>query len=284
MKGRRLDFLILIAIPILWITILEIFAYSVLLIYSFWDTEYLTVIREFTLKNFVKIYTTPLYYGTITKTIGIGATVSILSLILGYPVAFFIAYRIKRYKNLLLLLVIMQLWISYLVRAYAWKIVLGTNGVINQFLLFVGIIDDPLSILLYSKFALVLVLTMAFIAFLIIPVYAMLEKIPPEFLQASYDLGAGRFTTFWRVIFPLTLPGVIAGITSVFALSVGDFVAALLVGGPDGIMIGNIIWSLFGSAFQWTLGAANGLVLILLVAFILYMSEKVAARYSGMEI
>ena len=284
MKGRRLDFLILIAIPILWITILEIFAYSVLLIYSFWDTEYLTVIREFTLKNFVKIYTTPLYYGTIIKTIGIGATVSILSLILGYPVAFFIAYRIKRYKNLLLLLVIMQLWISYLVRAYAWKIVLGTNGVINQFLLFVGLIDDPLSILLYSKFALVLVLTMAFIAFLIIPVYAMLEKIPPEFLQASFDLGAGRFTTFWRVIFPLTLPGVIAGITSVFALSVGDFVAALLVGGPEGIMIGNIIWSLFGSAFQWTLGAANGLVLIILVAFILYVSEKVAARYSGMEI
>jgi spermidine/putrescine transport system permease protein len=284
MKGRRLDFLILIAIPILWITILEIFAYSVLLIYSFWDTEYLTVIREFTLKNFVKIYTTPLYYGTITKTIGIGAMVSILSLILGYPVAFFIAYRIKRYKNLLLLLVIMQLWISYLVRAYAWKIVLGTNGVINQFLLFVGLIDDPLSILLYSKFALVLVLTMAFIAFLIIPVYAMLEKIPAEFLQASYDLGAGRFTTFWRVIFPLTLPGVIAGLTSVFALSVGDFVAALLVGGPEGIMIGNIIWSLFGSAFQWTLGAANGLVLILLVGFILYVSEKVAARYSGMEI
>jgi len=284
MKGRRLDFLILIAIPILWITILEIFAYSVLLIYSFWDTEYLTVIREFTLKNFVKIYTTPLYYGTITKTIGIGAMVSILSLILGYPVAFFIAYRIKRYKNLLLLLVIMQLWISYLVRAYAWKIVLGTNGVINQFLLFVGLIDDPLSILLYSKFALVLVLTMAFIAFLIIPVYAMLEKIPAEFLLASYDLGAGRFTTFWRVIFPLTLPGVIAGLTSVFALSVGDFVAALLVGGPEGIMIGNIIWSLFGSAFQWTLGAANGLVLILLVGFILYVSEKVAARYSGMEI
>lgn len=284
MKGRRLDFLILIAIPILWITILEIFAYSVLLIYSFWDTEYLTVIREFTLKNFVKIFTTPLYYGTILKTIGIGATVSVLSLVLGYPVAFFIAYRIKRYKNLLLLLVIMQLWISYLVRAYAWKIVLGTNGVINQFLLFFGIIDDPLSILLYSKFALVLVLTMAFIAFLIIPVYAMLEKMPVEFLQASFDLGAGRFTTFWRVIFPLTLPGVIAGITSVFALSVGDFVAALLVGGPEGIMIGNIIWSLFGSAFQWTLGAANGLVLILLVAFILYVSEKVAARYSGMEI
>lgn len=284
MKGRRLDFLILIAIPILWITILEIVAYSVLLIYSFWDTEYLTVIREFTLKNFVKIFTTPLYYGTILKTIGIGATVSVLSLVLGYPVAFFIAYRIKRYKNLLLLLVIMQLWISYLVRAYAWKIVLGTNGVINQFLLFFGIIDDPLSILLYSKFALVLVLTMAFIAFLIIPVYAMLEKMPVEFLQASFDLGAGRFTTFWRVIFPLTLPGVIAGITSVFALSVGDFVAALLVGGPEGIMIGNIIWSLFGSAFQWTLGAANGLVLILLVAFILYVSEKVAARYSGMEI
>ncbi|KRT66462.1 MAG: binding-protein-dependent transport system inner membrane protein [Candidatus Dadabacteria bacterium CSP1-2] len=284
MKGRRLEFIVLIIVPILWITILEIFAYSSLLIYSFWDTEYLTIIKEFTLKNFVKIFTTPLYYGTILKTVGIGVTVSILALILGYPVAFFIAYRLKKYKNLLLLLIIMQLWISYLVRAYAWKIVLGTNGVINQFLLFIGVIDEPLSILLYSKFALILVLTMAFIAFLIIPVYAMLEKIPDEFLQASYDLGAGRFTTFWRVIFPLTLPGVIAGITSVFALSVGDFVAALLVGGPEGIMIGNIVWSLFGSAFQWTLGAANGLVLILLVAFILYISEKIAARYSGMEI
>ena len=284
MKGRRLEFIILIIIPILWITVLEIFAYSSLLIYSFWDTEYLTIIKEFTLKNFVKIFTTPLYYGTILKTVGIGLTVSILALILGYPVAFFIAYRVKRNKNLILLLVVMQLWISYLVRAYAWKIVLGTNGVINQFLLFIGVINEPLSILLYSKFALILVLTMAFIAFLIIPVYAMLEKIPDEFLQASYDLGAGQFTTFWRVIFPLTLPGVIAGITSVFALCVGDFVAALLVGGPEGIMIGNIVWSLFGTAFQWTLGAANGLVLILLVAFILYVSERVAARYSGMEI
>jgi spermidine/putrescine transport system permease protein len=284
MKGRRLEFIVLIVIPILWITVLEIFPYGVLLINSFWDTQYLTVIKEFTLKNFVKIFTTPLYYGTILKTIAVGVTVSILALILGYPVAFFIAYRLKRYKNLILLLIVMQLWISYLVRAYAWKIVLGTNGVINQFLLFIGIIDEPLSILLYSRFALVLVLTMAFIAFLIIPVHAMLEKIPDEFLQASFDLGAGRFTTFWRVIFPLTLPGVIAGITSVFALSVGDFVAALLVGGPEGIMIGNIVWSLFGTAFQWTLGAANGLVLILLVAFILYMSEKIAARYSGMEI
>jgi len=284
MKGRRLEFIILIIIPILWITVLEIFAYSSLLIYSFWDTEYLTIIKEFTLKNFVKIFTTPLYYGTILKTVGIGLTVSILALILGYPVAFFIAYGVKRNKNLILLLVVMQLWISYLVRAYAWKIVLGTNGVINQFLLFIGVINEPLSILLYSKFALILVLTMAFIAFLIIPVYAMLEKIPDEFLQASYDLGAGQFTTFWRVIFPLTLPGVIAGITSVFALCVGDFVAALLVGGPEGIMIGNIVWSLFGTAFQWTLGAANGLVLILLVAFILYVSERVAARYSGMEI
>src|SRR3989304_3892167 len=171
MKGRRLEFIVLIIVPILWITILEIF---------------------------VKIFTTPLYYGTILKTVGIGVTVSILALILGYPVAFFIAYRLKKYKNLLLLLIIMQLWISYLVRAYAWKIVLGTNGVINQFLLFIGIIDEPLSILLYSKFALILVLTMAFIAFLIIPVYAMLEKIPDEFLQASYDLVAGRFTTFSR--------------------------------------------------------------------------------------
>lgn len=125
---------------------------------------------------------------------------------------------------------------------------------------------------------------MAFIAFLIIPVHAMLEKIPVEFLKASYDLGAGGFTTFWRVIFPLTLLGVIAGITSVFALSVGDFVSSLLVGGPQGIMIGSIIWSLFGSTFQWTLGAANGLVLILLVAFIPYVSEKMAARYSGMEL
>ena len=284
MKGKRKEFFILIAIPILWITVLEILPYSVLLIHSFWDTEYLTVIKKFTLKNFVKIFTTPLYYKTIFKTVGVGITVSILALILGYPVAYFIAYKLKKYKNLVLLLIVMQLWISYLVRAYAWKIVLGTNGVVNQFLLFIGLIDEPLTILLYSQFALVLVLTMAFIAFLIIPVHAMLEKIPGEFLQASYDLGAGRFTTFWRVIFPLTLPGVIAGITSVFALSVGDFVASLLVGGPEGIMIGSIIWSLYGSAFQWTLGAANGLVLILLVAFILYVSEKIAARYSGMEI
>ena len=205
---------------------------------------------------------------------------TLLALLLGYPLAYYLSFRASGKKELLYQMVIIPLWVSYLVRAYAWRTILGSDGVLNTLLQYLHLTRHPVEFLLYSPFAVVLTLTHIYTPFTFLPIYASLEHIPRSLVEASQDLGATPAKTFWRVILPLSLPGVLAGATFAFVLSLGDFLAPLLVGGPSGIMISNIVVSLFGAAYNWPLGAAISLCMLLLVVGLLTVVQRLEKKLS----
>jgi spermidine/putrescine transport system permease protein len=200
--------------------------------------------------------------------------VTLLALLLGYPLAYYLSFHAAKRKELLYQLVIIPLCASYLVRGYAWKTILGSDGVLNAFLRYLHFTHRPVEFFLYSPFAVVLTLTHIYTPFTFLPIYASLEHVPRNLIEASHDLGAPPWITFRRVVWPLSLPGVVAGATLAFVLTLGDFLSPLLVGGPSGIMISNIVVSLFGAAYNWPLGAAISLSMLLLVLAVLFATEK----------
>jgi len=267
--------------PLLWVVAFLLVPYALLFCYSFWSVSpSQTIIHAWTLDNYRELLRVNVYLQTLFRSMWIAARVMIFSLLLGYPLAYYLSFHAGARKDLLYQLVIIPLWVSYLVRAYAWKTILGSEGVLNTLLQYVHLTKHPLEFLLYSPFAVVLTLTHIYTPFAFLPIYASLEHIPRNLVEASHDLGASPLQTFWRVIFPLSIPGVLAGATFAFVLSLGDFLAPLLLGGPSGIMISNIVVSLFGAAYNWPLGAAISLCMLLLVVSLLFLSEKLEKRWS----
>ena len=267
--------------PLVWVTVFLLVPYVLLLCYSFWSVSpSQTIIHSWTLDNYRELFRVNVYLQTLFRSMWIAARVMIFSLLLGYPLAYYLSFYAGARKDLFYQLVIIPLWVSYLVRAYAWKTILGSDGVLNTLLQYVHLTKHPLEFLLYSPFAVVLTLTHIYTPFAFLPIYAALEHIPRNLVEASQDLGASPLQTFWRVIFPLSIPGVLAGATFAFVLSLGDFLAPLLLGGPSGIMISNIVVSLFGAAYNWPLGAAISLCMLLLVVTLLFLSEKLEKKWS----
>jgi spermidine/putrescine transport system permease protein len=267
--------------PVVWVTVFLLVPYALLLCYSFWSvSSSQTIVHSWTLDNYRELFRVNGYLQTLFRSMWIAARVMIFSLLLGYPLAYYLSFYAGERKDLFYQLVIIPLWVSYLVRAYAWKTILGSDGVLNTLLQYVHLTKHPLEFLLYSPFAVVLTLTHIYTPFAVLPIYAALEHIPRNLVEASSDLGASPLQTFWRVIFPLSIPGVLAGATFAFVLSLGDFLAPLLLGGPSGIMISNIVVSLFGAAYNWPLGAAISLCMLLLVVSLLFLSEKLEQKWS----
>jgi spermidine/putrescine transport system permease protein len=267
--------------PLLWVAVFLLVPYALLLCYSFWSVSpSQTIVHAWTLDNYRELLRVNVYLQTLFRSMWIAARVMIFSLLLGYPLAYYLSFHAGARKDLFYQLVIIPLWVSYLVRAYAWKTILGSDGVLNTLLQYVHLTKHPLEFLLYSPFAVVLTLTHIYTPFAVLPIYAALEHIPRNLVEASHDLGASPLQTFWRVIFPLSIPGVLAGATFAFVLSLGDFLAPLLLGGPSGIMISNIVVSLFGAAYNWPLGAAISLCMLLLVVSLLFLSEKLEKKWS----
>lgn len=272
---------IVTAPPVAWVTIFLIVPYALMFCYSFWSVSSgQTIVHSWNLQNYQELLRKPVYWETLLRSIWIAARVTVFSLALGYPLAYFLSFYAGRRKDLLYQLVIIPLWVSYLVRAYAWKTILGSDGVLNTLLQYVHLTRHPLDFLLYSPFAVVLTLTHIYTPFTILPIYAALEHIPRNLVEASTDLGATPAQTFWKVIFPLSMTGVVAGATFAFVLSLGDFLAPLLLGGPSGIMISNVVVSLFGAAYNWPLGAAISLGMLVIVVTLLFLSEKLEKRWS----
>jgi spermidine/putrescine transport system permease protein len=272
------------AVPVGFVTALLFIPYMMLLVHSFWRLKGGAITHELTLENYRRLFGTDLYPGTILFSAGIALRVTLISLILAYPLAYLLAFKVKRHKNLMYMAVIIPLWVSYLVRAYAWKIILGQEGILNGLLQAVGVIDHPLTFLLYSRWAVILALTHIYTPFTLMPIYAALEAIPLALKEASQDLYAGRWQTFLRVVLPLSLPGVLAGSTFAFVLSMGDFLAPQLLGGNDSaLMVSNLVWSLFGVAYNWPLGSAVSVVVLLLTLFLLWLANRVetAMNYGG---
>ena len=267
--------------PLLWVTVFLLIPYALLFCYSFWSVSPTQeIVHTWTLNNYRELLHVSVYLQTLFRSMWVAARVTIFSLLLGYPLAYYLSLHAAKRKALLYQLVIIPLWVSYLVRAYAWKTILGSDGVLNTLLQYLHLSKNPVEFLLYSPFAVVLTLTHIYTPFTFLPIYASLEHIPRSLVEASHDLGATPFQTFWRIVFPLSIPGVLAGATLAFVLSLGDFLAPLLLGGPSGIMISNIVVSLFGTAYNWPLGAAISFCMLVLVLALLFLSEKLEQKWS----
>ena len=267
--------------PLAWVTLFLLVPYLLMFCFSFWSVSSAqTIVHSWNLENYQQLFTKDVYWQTLLRSMWIAARVMAFSLLLGFPLAYFLSFYAGKRKDLLYQIVIIPLWVSYLVRAYAWKTILGSDGVLNTLLQYVHLTRHPLDFLLYSPFAVVLTLTHIYTPFAFLPIYAALEHIPRNLVEASNDLGASPAQTLWRVIFPLSIPGVVAGATFAFVLSFGDFLAPLLLGGPSGIMISNIVVTLFGAAYNWPLGAAISLCMLVLVVSLLFLSERIEQKWN----
>ena len=254
---------------------------GVLITISFWTQHYFEFDRTLTFLNYEEFFRKPVYRTVLWRSIGISAAVTSATVALAYPMAYFIAFRVKRHKLIWLMLITVPFWTSYLLRVFSWKIILGYNGVINSGLKSIALIDQPLEFLLYNPTAVVITLAHAWAAFAILPIYVSLEKIDRSLLEAAADLGDGPLMRFLRVTLPLSLPGVSAASLLVFIPTVGDYVTPSLVGGPSGLMIGNIIQQQFGRTNNWPLGAAlsvTSMITITVIVCVFLWSIKRARR------
>ena len=267
-----------LAPPGLWIAVFFVLPMATIVLLSFWRVVDYDIVADFTLANYQKLFR-PLYLDVFWRTIKVSLLVTVISLLIGYPVAYYLARKTRRFRVTLLVLVILPLWTSYLVRTYAWMLILGTKGAVNQGLQAVGLTSEPISWLLYSDFAVTLALVHIYVPYLILPLYSVLEKLDPSLFEAAKDLGGGRWRTFWHITLPLSLPGVATGCLFVFIPSMGSFVTPELLGGTRSILIGSIVAQQFGVAFEYPLGSAMALAImgiILLAAVALLRAGRPA--------
>jgi spermidine/putrescine transport system permease protein len=265
----------LLGIPITtWLLFLVSAPILLMFINSFYIKSGGNIVPALSLSNYAEFFKNPVYIPVFFKTILMALIVSMISILLGYPLAFLVSRKVKRFKNQLYMLIIVPLWVSYLVRIVAWRTILGRGGVINSILLGLHIIKEPLSIFIYNPAAIYIALTYIALPFVFISIYAALEKIPKNLINASYDLGANGYKTFKEIILPLSMPGVINGFTLAFVMALGDYIIPQQLGGPSGIMFGNIIVSQFGYAYNWPLGSALGFILFAVTIAIILLSNK----------
>lgn len=273
---RRLSAGAVVSVPLVWTLAFLFVPYFIMFTYSFYLKTFPTFVPAFQFGNYLTIISDPQYYQVLFRTFKIASIVALSALLVAYPLTYFLVFQLKsrRLRTLLYMAVIVPLWVSYLLRAYTWKTILGNTGILNSFLVWIGILGEPTDIFLYNQFSMVLTLTYIFIPFMVMPIYTALEKVPRSMIEASKDLGVGPFRTFLRITLPLSMPGVLAGITFTFCLTFGDFVAPFLVGGPNGFMIANIIQTQFGAALNWPLGAALSIVMLIIVLSIISLSDR----------
>lgn len=249
---------VIFGMPILFILV----PLASFLAYSFWYTEDNQIVYQLTLRHYVEFFSNETYYRVFLKTLSLACQVTVINLIIGYAVSYFIWRLQGRMKYALLFALAVPLLMSYIIKIYAMRSVLGTNGLINNVLLLVGAISEPLDIFLFNLTAVRITLSLVLLPFMILPIFVALEKIPPNLLHASEDLGATPAQTFRRVILPLSLPGTMVGVMFTLVLAIGDFLAPELVGGIHGFTYGRVVFSQFGMAFNWPFGAALSAVLL----------------------
>ena len=229
---------------------------ALLALYSFWTQDGYALNTQATLAQYATSLGRATYRELFYRSIEISSAVTLITVLLAYPMAYFVAFRVEKAKFVWLILLTIPFWTSYLLRVFAWKLILGYNGVINSGLMSLGLIHQPLSFLLYNPTAVIVTLAHAWAAFAILPIYVSLEKIDRSLLEAAADLGDGPIRKFLRITLPLSLPGVIGAAVLIFVPTTGDYVTPSLVGGSDGVMIANVIEVQFDKVGNWPLGAA----------------------------
>ncbi|MCP8968469.1 ABC transporter permease [Ectobacillus ponti] len=266
----------LLALPaLLWLLLFFLLPVLVVFLYAFWERgTYGGVVHSFTLEHVLRVWE-PTYVKVLWQTMKIALLTTVLCLLIGYPFAYMITLAEKRRQSLLLLLVSLPFWINFLVRSYAWIVILRSQGLVNTILLKLGLIEVPLQ-LLYNEGAVLLGMVYALLPFMILPVYASLEQLDKRKLEAASDLGATPFQAFWHVTLPLTRPGIASGSILVFVSSIGMFVVSDVMGGAKVPLIGNVIQNQFLGARNWPFGSALSLILVLLTMILIFLYYRIA--------
>ncbi len=265
-----------------WLTLFMIVPCLIVFFFSFFERGvYGGIDYTFTLDNFVRS-AEPIYLSIFLKSARIAGLATLIALVLAYPAAYAISLAPKHRQTRYLFLIMLPFWSNYLIRTYAWIVLLNREGLINKGLGGIGVIDEPLNIL-YNEFAVVTGLVYNYLPFVILAIYASLQRLNPEIREASEDLGAPAWKTFLRVTLPLTLPGVAAGAVFVFVLSIGNFITPDLLGGGRILMVGNLIYDQFLSARDWPFGAALSLMLLLVMMLLLFAQAVAVNRAQRSE-
>ena len=231
--------------------------------------------------NYSYMWEDSLYINAYLSSIKVAAISTLLALFIGYPMAYYIARSPEPRRSILLLLVVLPFWTSFLLRVYAWIGILKTKGILNEVLLWSGIIDEPL-IIMQTDVAVYIGIVYTYLPFLILPLYANLVKLDDTLLEASYDLGASRISSFFRITLPLSWPGIVAGSMLVFIPVIGEFVIPTLLGGPDTLMIGKVLWGEYFSNRDWPV--ASAVAMVMLVVMIIPIMILRSAQNKGAEI
>ncbi|MGX0976817.1 spermidine/putrescine transport system permease protein [Roseovarius sp. MBR-51] len=255
--------------------------FFILLVISLWTRQGFGFDTTLTLANYGRSWNEPIYGALMLRSFWISGVATVVTVLLCYPMAYYVAFHVHRNKMMWIILMTLPFWTSYLLRVFAWKVILGYEGVINSGLMSAGLIDAPLSFLLYSPTAVIITLAHAWAAFAILPLYVSLEKIDKSLLEAATDLGDGPMARFFRVTLPLSMPGVIAASFLIFIPTTGDYITPALLGGPDGAMIGNLIQLQFGAVNNWPMGATLSIVLMLWIAAVALVFLLVTRKVQG---
>ncbi len=259
----------LLGLPLIYALLLLAVPLGSIVLFSFWTQDFMTVDTTFTTANYREIWDSPIYSLLLRRSLMVSGVVTAVTVLLAYPVAYFISFHVHpSKKSIWLFLITIPFWTSYLIRVFLWKVILGYNGVINSGLLQLGIIDEPLTFILYNVNAVIITLAHAFAPFAILPIFVVLEKIDRSLLEASQDLGETKFSTFLRVTLPLSMPGVVGAVLIVFIPTIGDYVTPELMGGAGGKLIANMIQTQFLQLNNAPLGAALAIVAMICVTAI----------------
>lgn len=261
--------------PTLIVMVLALAAPMILLaVYSFWTQDGYALDMHFTLDRYAESIGRESYRALFYRSLEVSSIVTLVTVLLAYPMAYFVAFRAERSKFAWLILLTIPFWTSYLLRVFAWKIILGYNGVINSGLMALGLIHQPLEFLLYNTTAVIVTMAHAWAAFAILPIYVSLEKIDRSLLEAAADLGDGPVRRFFRITLPLSMPGVIGAAVLIFVPTTGDYVSPAMVGGTEGMMIANVIAVQFIKIGNWPLGAALALASMAAVGVITILTVQ----------
>lgn len=292
LKTKRIRFLrygILVPV-VVWLIMFLVLPYANLFLYSFWTNGAFAVEKTFTLENYIRFFQVGSTSGgqvtILLDTLKTSLIVTVIAVLISFPLAYFIQFVVKKAKTkkIMYMMAIIPLWISYIMRAYAWKIILGTNGILNSFLIWLGVTDEPLEVLLYSNVSVIIAMVHIYTPYVLMPIYTALEQIPANLIEASRDLGCGGIRTLFKVTVPLSLPGIITGATYAFALSMGDFLAPSLLGGATtSTKIANIVQLQFGTSDNWPYGAAIGIIILIFVLVLLWVTDRLEKHYSKLE-
>ncbi len=286
LRGRAL----VIAVPTLWLLVFFLIPFIVVAKISVselaiarppylpifdWDGEFATITLN--LGNYGYLFSDPLYIDAYLFSLKVAFVSAVIALLVGYPMAYYIARSPEPRRTFLLMMIMLPFWTSFLLRVYAWQGFLRSNGVINNFLLWAGVIDQPL-VMLQTDFAVYLGIVYTYLPFMILPLYANLARLDGALLEASADLGARPLATFVHVTLPLSMPGIIAGFMLVFVPAIGEFVIPELLGGPDTLMIGRVLWSEFFSNRDWPVASAVAIAMLVALVVPIMILRSFQAR------